>query len=495
MRCCLLITMIFNFLCLPMQWVQQKYTCTLSYVKKHWMGNKGFKSSEGSKSEEHLISLLRQSKENNIDAQVPEQNKSNETMQYTYFLPEDLVNKLSELIDQMASENTNNESKKYVHGPTWGGGNYSPEMLLIPYTLGRIDFIRVMIGNSAEYNNLNTNLTPKPNFDGNAHLDIKDSVYLATQVWYHIKYNTVRVDWDRRRERWKKELSPTLNSIKELFYKCDFDMKLMQKSHPKSLAIFSGTGEENFRVFILRNFIADSAQLDSICQEGFLRSNMLYPDDNKIVCAISKSYKQDEDTYSKPYMLSLWNIEKENVHCTVNTICEDLFKKTVYMGVYKGSDTYLGLTIEGKLAIIWLDNDLQNKALSFKYNYIRRDSKFDDIAVDQEVKTPSGFRHRFVCLNKESEVFVCDYLEFKTPILLLAGTIKPRNTQDKPFRLLYDNHHYALIYCKSQEYKMTDVFVHPDNFEFLYTKTLLKYARNNCLQEHGLRIDMDAVNS
>jgi hypothetical protein len=265
-----------------------------------------------------------------------------------------------------------------------------------------------------------------------------------------------------------------------------------------NLAIVTTTTEKEHRIYLLEKYkykdkgedmYARSSYIPKelpllLASSGYLRSCMLYPDENKVLCSVKNA-----DMAQHQYMLSLYEIDAQHTfNLIVTSSVDHLFKKTIYLGPYhKNYETFLGLIEEGKsdigkLALIWLNKSKKK----LKYSLITFSNKlkngtsvprtFADIAVDESIKE-NKVRCKIACLNTNNELFICDLRAFHMPTLLLA-TEKPLPSQnDSPFRLLYDNHKYAIVWKDNNSDNFTRLTAFSDDYEKLYLTTLIKYRK------------------
>jgi hypothetical protein len=195
--------------------------------------------------------------------------------------------------------------------------------------------------------------------------------------------------------------------------------------------------------------------------EGFIHSVMLHPECNRILYSID--YKGTGCRLSSPYSISMTDVyDNENAQ-TITTLLDVLIKKTVDLG----KNTFIGLTNEGILAILWLQNDGTIACALQKHA-----SKFKDIAVDNSVKTAKGFKPHIACLTVKGELLVGHLLAFKQPTIF---SIKLLSNYEDVEKLFYDKGECGVLYNSTERGIQYSYFVTlPDNFEYLFCKKELQ---------------------
>lgn len=161
------------------------------------------------------------------------------------------------------------------------------------------------------------------------------------------------------------------------------------------------------------------------------------------------------------YSISITDVDDNNNTKTITTFLNVLLRKTVDLG----KNTYLGLTDQGILAVVWLQNDGTIACVMQKHA-----SRFKDIAVDNSVKTEKGFKPHIACLTVDGELFVGDLLSFTQPMLFLLKQIP---NHGDAFRLFYDQGKCGVLY-KKKEGIYSDFLIWPSNLEFYCLKKSLQ---------------------
>lgn len=402
---------------------------------------------------------------------------------YSSPIPHEIFNKISALHATTASLTQENTFEKN------SGESISSSFMLLPYTIRKISFIRphplkywsgpqpdVFISWKREYTQKNAVLPE---------IDMRMMTYNSYK-----SFNELHLNIDTEGITCYCGATHIQFLIKDLgkaFVKYDgFNIH--------NIAVITTTTQSEHLIYLLEKYKYKDKDPDvnkrysykpkelPLLQQniGYLRSCMLYPDENKVLCAIANNAEE----HSNRYKLSLYEInESQEFNIIAASTVNHLFKKTIYLGpFYKNKESYLGLTEEGRLALIWL-HEPQKKFEYFLITHFDRlangrqvERKFADIATDESVQQDK-IRCRIACLNMDNEVFLCDIRAFHKQTLLCA-TEKPLQAHgDIPWRLLYDNHKYAVIWKDQNSANLTRVTVSSDNFEQLYLKTLFKYTK------------------
>lgn len=216
---------------------------------------------------------------------------------------------------------------------------------------------------------------------------------------------------------------------------------------------------------------------------GYIQSAMLHPDENRIMYSFKGELMPDamdidsgnkENALQFYYGLSLCDVDDADTkHTIASQDLDVLMSKTIYLG----GNRYLGLTNEGKLAHIWLNEDslLRHSMINLKKwddqtkTYVPSDSVVKDIAVDDACRTPDGVRRRIAYITSKGEVFVMDFGCFKKPAPLLNKVVERAASV---FRLFYDKGELAVLYADKQN-RYQDFVRWPDNLGALYLKAVL----------------------
>ena len=83
-----------------------------------------------------------------------------------------------------------------------------------------------------------------------------------------------------------------------------------------------------------------------------------------------------------------------------------------------------------------------------------------DIAVDETVKTASGFKPHIALLSTTGDLFICNLLAFEQPTLFWIRKI---SNLDNFFRLFYDKGQCAVLYANNNV-NYINIHVWPDYF-------------------------------
>lgn len=129
-----------------------------------------------------------------------------------------------------------------------------------------------------------------------------------------------------------------------------------------------------------------------------------------------------------------------------------------------GKNTYLGLSDLGQLIVFWQDENGFIRYAAQKHPQLA----FCDIAVDNTIRTKSGFKHHIALLKdsytaseeKRYELFVCDLLSFQKITLFLIQTISINNSSKSKInyitKLFYDKSRCGISYYENFSAKYTD---------------------------------------
>lgn len=143
-------------------------------------------------------------------------------------------------------------------------------------------------------------------------------------------------------------------------------------------------------------------------------------------------------------------------------------KKTVFLGGKKG--TYLGLTDDGSLLSFWLTEDKEIAHAEQKCAY-----PIKDIAVDNSVKSKTGFMPHIALLAESGDLYVTD-LSLPGAVLHCVG--KPN--VNYAGKLVYDEGNCSVIHKNSLNNTWFGMSTYPDNMSTIYTCALIKNVyRNN----------------
>ncbi len=305
-------------------------------------------------------------------------------------------------------------------------------------------------------------------------------ILLDHQLWFQAYDGSLRLDHDTANNHDNIKLGDL-----DVYKTTIFDGINRQRC-----ALFITSKDEKSNIFFLRQSPVDAEHVDHkhnkvplrLVIPGYIQSVMLHPDENRIMYSFKApliSDAMDVDTENKKndsfyYGLSLIDVDDTDKKNTIAYQTLDiLIDKTIYLG----GNRYLGLTIEGKLAHIWLneDNMLRHSMISLtKYDNdlkknVLSDSVVKDIAVDDSYRTKTGLRLRIAYITNKGEVFVMDLSLFKKPTPLLNMIVaSPENV----FRLFYDKGELAVL-CRDKFGTYQNFVRWPDNLGALYLKTVL----------------------
>lgn len=190
---------------------------------------------------------------------------------------------------------------------------------------------------------------------------------------------------------------------------------------------------------------------------GIVRSLMLERERNRIIYSVDQ---QGESLYKIHITDILSGQHAFPYQSVAEVVTSHLFVKTVSLA--KG--TYFGITSEGKLYCLWIDN--QNKIQLAEQTFSKNPKQFKDISVDNTVVTDKGFHPQIAFLTTTGDIFVTHLDAFAQPTLFYIDAV---NDAANVKRLFYNAGKILIIYNRSE-----DIYERQDNFGFLYFYAIMK---------------------